>query len=185
MCKWTVEVQSRQPNGVFTVSIHAVWSAILQFMHLVCLCALRQIISRREALRRAIINNSEYHEHDYNYRTRGSEERQRGRKKEAHEMAHHASDTTRRRMSRTAEQSSPSSVLDLPTAEGGCHIRLVLNVSASRRPLRDCGAAGPSPRTQHCWWNSEETRTLRATTHHPAIKDQLSASKAISVGDVG
>lgn len=45
MCKWTVEVQSRQPNGVFTVSIHAVWSVILQFMHLVCLCALRQIIS--------------------------------------------------------------------------------------------------------------------------------------------
>lgn len=105
---------------------------------------------RREALMRAIINNSEYHEHDYNYRTRGSEERQRGEKKEVHEMAHHASDTTRRRMSRTAEQSSPSSVLDLPTAEGGCHIRLALNVSASRRPLRVCGAAGPSPRTQHC-----------------------------------
>ncbi len=139
---------------------------------------------RREALRRAIINNSEYHKHDYNYRTRGSEERQRGEKK-VHEMAHHASDTTRRRMSRTAEQSSPSSVLDLPTAEGGCHIGLVLNVSASRRPLRDCGAAGPSPRTQHCRWNSEETWALGPTTHHPAIKDQLSASKTISAGDVG
>lgn len=36
---------------------------------------------RREALRRAIINNSEYHKHDYNYRTRGSEGRQRGEKK--------------------------------------------------------------------------------------------------------
>lgn len=36
---------------------------------------------RREPLRRAIINNSEYHKHDYNYRTRGSEERQRGKKK--------------------------------------------------------------------------------------------------------
>ncbi len=36
---------------------------------------------RREALRRAIINNSEYHKHDYNYRTRGSEETKGGEKR--------------------------------------------------------------------------------------------------------
>lgn len=91
----------------------------------------------------------------------------------------------RRRMSRTAEQSSPSSVLDLPTAEGGCHIRLALNVSPPHRPLRDCGADRPSPRTQHYPWRSEEARALGPTTHHPAIKDELSASKTISAGDVG